>query len=170
MKIYLGTDHAGFFLKEKIKEFLLKKGYTIEDCGAYSFDKEDDYPDFIAKAAAAISRNPQDRAIVFGGSGQGEAMLANKFPHVRAGIFYSPRIPPGPADKNGRESHDPYEMIRLIREHNDSNILSLGARLLSVEEAIKAVVLWLETPFLGERRHARRIEKMENFQKMFEKQ
>src|SRR5581483_3001886 len=87
MKIYLGTDHAGFELKEKLKTFLQEKGYEVEDCGAYSFDKEDDYPDFIGKTAEKVSQSPNDFGIVIGGSGQGEAMVANKYNNVRCALF-----------------------------------------------------------------------------------
>jgi len=160
MKVYLGTDHAGFELKEKVKVFLINKGYTVKDCGAYSYNKDDDYPDFVSKVGEAISKNPQDRGIIFGGSGQGEAMLANKYKGVRAALFYSPRHPVGASDIQGRISADPYEMITLIRKHNDANVLSLGARLLSEEEALRAVELFLTTKFSGEERHKRRIEKM----------
>jgi ribose 5-phosphate isomerase B len=160
MKIYLGTDHAGFELKEKVKEFLTEKGYTVEDCGAYAYNKDDDYPDFVSKVGEAVSQNPEDRGIIFGGSGQGEAMLANKYPGVRAALFYSPRHPAGASDIQGRISSDPYEMIVLVRKHNDANVLSLGARLLSEEESLHAVELFLTTDFSGEERHKRRIEKM----------
>ncbi len=164
MKVYLGTDHAGFELKEKIKKYLTEEGYTVEDCGAYTFDKEDDYPDFISKVGEAISKNPTDRGIVFGGSGQAEAMVANKYKNVRAALFYAPRIAPHAVDANGRSSDDPFEMIRLTREHNDSNILSLGARLLTDEEAIQAVTQWLTTPFPGDARHIRRINKIKEIE------
>ena len=143
MKIYLATDHAGFELKEKLKGYLQSEGYEIEDFGAHQFDKEDDYPDFISKAAEAVSKYPNSKAIILGGSGQGEAMVANKFPNVRAVVYYGNM-----------------EMIPLTRQHNDANILSLGARFLNEDEAKKAVKLWLETPFTDEDRHKRRIEKI----------
>ena len=142
--IYLATDHAGFELKEKVKKFLIKEGYEIEDFGANTFDPEDDYPDFISKAAQAISKDPESRAIIFGGSGQGEAIVANKFPNVRAAVYYG----------------NLQQMPALTRQHNDSNILSLGARFLMEEEAIEAVKLFLETPFSNESRHIRRIKKI----------
>lgn len=142
--VYLSADHAGFELKEKIKEFLTNEGYEVKDCGAFEYDKEDDYPDFISQAAQAISEDPNSRAIILGGSGQGEAIVANKFPNVRAAVYY------GSAE----------EMPSLTRQHNNSNILSLGARFLSVEEATKAVKLFLETKFSEDERHIRRIEKI----------
>lgn len=145
--IYLATDHAGFELKEKVKEFLTQEGYEVEDCGAYSLDPEDDYPDFISKAAEAVSKDPYSKAIIMGGSGQGEAMVANKFPNVRAVVFYGNM-----------------KIIPLTREHNDANILSLGARFLTADKAIDAVKLWLEAPFPGDERHVRRIEKIKKIE------
>ncbi len=165
MKIYLATDHAGFDLKEKVKAFLNKKGYIVEDCGAFSFDKDDDYPDFISKAAEAVSQDPENaRGIIFGGSGQAEAMVANKFNHVRCALFYTQAVPVGAADVTGRKSDDPLEMIRLTREHNNANALSLGARFLTVEEVERVVALWLETPFSNNERHIRRIEKIKQIE------
>lgn len=170
MRIYLGTDHAGFTLKEKVKVFLSEKGYFVEDCGAYSLDKNDDYPDFVSKVGEAVSKNPENKGIIFGGSGQGEAMLANKYPGVRALVFYSPRHPVGASDVNGRKSANPYEMIKLGREHNNANILSLGARLLSIEESLNAVELFLTTEFSAEERHIRRLEKMQLIEKNLKSQ
>src|SRR3989344_3051229 len=128
--VYLATDHAGFELKEKVKKYLLELGYEVEDCGAYELNPADDYPDFISKAAEKVSKNTESKAIIFGNSGQGEAMVANKFSGVRAVVYYG----------------NP-EMIPLTREHNDANILSIGARFLTVDEAIEAVRLFLEIPF-----------------------
>lgn len=160
MKIYLGTDHAGLELKNTIKQFLLEKNYEVEDCGANSFDPADDYPDFIKLVAEKVSQNPEDRGIIFGGSGQAEMITANKFPNVRAVLFYGPIEPHSPVDVSGRKSLDPFEIVRLTRIHNNSNILSLGARFVSPEDAKHAVLLWLTTQFENEERHARRIEKM----------
>ena len=161
MKIYLGTDHAGFELKEKIKSHLSEKGLKVEDCGAFEFDENDDYPDFISKAAETISKDPENsRGIIFGGSGQAEMILANKFKGVRCALFYSAAVPVRAADVTGRMSTDPYEMIRLTREHNNSNMLSIGARFVTDEEAIKITKLWLEAPFPGDERHIRRIDKI----------
>ena len=144
MKVYLATDHAGFELKEKLKIFLSELGYEAQDFGSFEYNPNDDYPDFISKAAKAVSEDPENsKAIILGGSGQGEAMVTNRFKGVRATVFYG-----GPKD-----------IIKLSREHNDANILSLGARFISEEEAKDAVKLWLETPFSGDERHARRIMK-----------
>ncbi|MEK7558991.1 MAG: RpiB/LacA/LacB family sugar-phosphate isomerase [Patescibacteria group bacterium] len=164
MKIFLGTDHAGFELKEKIKNYLQDKGYEVEDCGAYEFNKDDDYPDFIGKAAEGVSTDPQARGIVLGGSGQAEAMVANKFSNVRCALFYSPAVPVFPADVTGRTSADPLEIARLTREHNDANMLSLGARFLKEEDVMKVVEMWLETPFSNDERHIRRLSKLKQIE------
>ncbi len=164
MKVYLATDHTGFELKNKVKEFLGKEGYEVEDCGAYTFDKYDDYPDFISKAAEAVSKNPDSRGIIFGGSGQAEMMVANKFKGIRCALFYAAVAPVRAADITGRTSVDPYEMLRLTREHNDANMLSLGVRFLTDEDALKAIKFWLEAPFTKEERHVRRIEKIKKLE------
>jgi len=165
MKIYLGTDHAGFELKEKIKSFLLEKGFDVEDCGAFEFDKNDDYPDFISKVGEAISKDSENsRGIIIGGSGQAEMMLANKYKNVRCALFYSPAIPVSSVDAAGTKSSDPYEIIKLTRLHNNANVLSLGARFLKVEEIIKAIDLWLRTPFSNDERHVRRINKIKEIE------
>lgn len=164
MKIYLATDHAGYELKERVKTFLQGLEYDVEDCGVHEFNPDDDYPDFIAKAAQKVSEFPTDRAIIFGGNGQGESMLANKFPYVKAVVFYSPKVPVRTVDVTGLVSDDPYEMIRLTREHDDANILSIGARFVTDEEAFTAIKLWLETPFSQSQRHARRLKKIQNIE------
>lgn len=146
MKIYLGSDHAGYELKEKVKIWLKDWGYEFEDMGANELDLKDDYPDFIKPVAFAVSKNPaQDRGIVFGGSGQGEAMIANRFKGVRAVVVYS----------------DNMDIIRLSREHNDANVLSLGARFIREEDARRMIKTWLEVLFSGDERHIRRINKID---------
>lgn len=146
MKVFLGADHAGFALKEQIKRWLVAQGCEVEDRGAFSLDPEDDYPDFIAPVAQAVSEDPVNRrGIVLGGSGQGEAMVANRFAGVRAAVYYG-----------GSE-----DIVALSREHNDANVLALGARFVSEEEAIAAVERWLATPFSGDERHVRRIKKID---------
>lgn len=147
MKIYLASDHAGFKMKNELLEFVSDLGYEVEDCGAYELDLDDDYPEFVKKAAQMVSNDPENtRAIVLGATGQGEDMVADKFPNVRSAEYYGGNL----------------EIIRLSREHNNANVLSLGARFLSVDEAFEAVKLWLETPFSDEDRHIRRIEEIEN--------
>lgn len=161
MKIYLATDHTGLELKKKLKDFLVKEGYEVEDCGAYEYDAYDDYPDFISKAAEGVSKNPENsRGIIFGGSGQGEAMVANKFKNVRCAVFYSLALPVHAIDIKGNKSQDPFEMLKLTRDHNNSNMLSLGFRFLKEEDVFKAVKVWLEAPFTNQERHVRRIEKI----------
>jgi ribose 5-phosphate isomerase B len=149
--IHLATDHAGFDLKETVKIWLEQRGYEVTDHGAFEYDEEDDYPDFIALAAKEVAIDPESRAIIFGGSGQGEAIVANRFPGVRAVVFNGQYQP-----TDGRDV--PAEII-TARQHNDANVLSLGARFLSEEEALEAIELWLETAFSGEERHLRRIQK-----------
>jgi ribose 5-phosphate isomerase B len=160
MKVYLATDHAGLALKEAVKTFLQGKAYEVEDCGAYGSDPNDDYPDFVSKAANKVSKDPQSRGIIFGGTGQGEAMVANKFKNIRCALFYAPAVAHGATDISGATSTDPYEMLRVTRKHNDSNMLALSGRFLKDEEAAEAVRIFLETQFSNEERHVRRIGKM----------
>ncbi len=164
MEVYLATDHAGFELKNKVAEFLKNEGYEVEDCGPGHYDKDDDYPDFISKAAQKVSENPQNFGIIFGGSGQGEAMVANKFKNVRCALFYGPVIPPLATDITGKESDDPFEMLRLTREHNNSNMLSIGVRFLQEQDALNAIKLFLQTTYAKEERHERRIEKIKQIE------
>ena len=122
-------------------------GFEVEDCGAYEFNPDDDYPEFVKKAAQAVSEAPESsRAIVLGGSGQGEGIVVNKFLNVRSTVYYGGNL----------------EIVKLSREHNDANVLSLGARFLSLNEAKEAIKLWLETQFSKEERHRRRVAKIEN--------
>lgn len=166
MKVYFATDHAGFELKEALVPFVRDElGLEIEDCGAYNFDAQDDYPDFIAVAAKQVSIEPKDScAIILGGSGQGEAIVANRFSNVRAVVWYG-SVPAHAADQTGQQSGDGMEIIHWARLHNNANVLSLGARFLSVEDAKRAVKLFLETEFTGEERHQRRIEKIEKLER-----
>lgn len=145
MTIYLGADHRGFKLKEKIKNWLSEWGYKYQDLGAFELNNLDDYPDFIFLVAEKVSQDPKNnKGIILGASGQGEAIAANKLKGVRAVVYYG----------------GPEKIITLAREHNDSNILSLGASFLSEKTAKKAVKLWLETKFSGHLRHRRRINKI----------
>lgn len=168
MKVYLATDHTGFELKNKLKTFLTEKGYVVEDCGAFSYDKDDDYPDFICKAAEAVGKDPQNsRAIILGGSGQGEAMTANKISGVRCALFYTPAIPTQTVNAEGKRSTDPFEMIKLTREHNGANVLSIGVRFVKEEDVLQAVTLWLASPDPTIERHLRRIEKIKALETNF---
>jgi ribose 5-phosphate isomerase B len=173
MNIFIASDHAGFELKSILIESLSEIGHTVIDCGSYAYHETDDYPPFIAKAAKSVSeaesvRIAQDeeastlsaephqnsiahsketRAVVIGGSGTGEAIVANKYPHVRCALCY------------GGDSA--FEIIRLSREHNNSNVLSLGARFLAHDQALELVLLWLSTTFGGDDRHVRRIHEVD---------
>ena len=144
--IYIGSDHAGFELKEKLKIYLNKLGYEVADKGAFSIDEKDDYPDFIVPVAEAVSSDSDSLGIVLGGSGEGEAISANKIDGIRAIEYYGNNL----------------EIVKLGREHNDANILSLGARFVKEEDAKEAVKLFLETKFSGDERHIRRIKKIES--------
>lgn len=153
MKILVGSDHAGFGLKEKLISYLKELGYEVEDRGAFEYDETDDYPDFIIPLAREVSKHPNElKGIIFGGSGQGEAMAANKFSDVRAALYY------GHGQCVVKEEHE--SIIKLSREHNDANILSLGARFITEEEMKQVVKEWLDTPFVGNERHQRRLAKM----------
>ncbi len=147
-KIYIASDHAGFELKEKLIAYLVEDlGREVSDEGAFEYNEQDDYPDFVSKVAQKVSDNPEDSlGIVLGGSGQGEAIVANRFKNIRATVYYG-----GNRD-----------IIRVSREHNDSNILSLGARFLDNKTAKKAVTVWLNTEFSEDERHIRRINKIDN--------
>ena len=146
MKIHLATDHAGLELKNNIQEFLILKEHNVVDHGAYKYDALDDYPDFIFPCAKAVADDKKSRGIILGGSGQGEAMAANRIKGIRAAVFY-----------NG-----PMEIIKLSREHNNANILSLGARFMEEKEIFNVIEVWLNEVFDGGR-HLRRIEKLDNY-------
>jgi len=139
-KIALGSDHAGYKLKEKIKGYLKSKGYTVIDYGTNS-DEPVDYPDFIRPAAESVSKGENDLGIVFGGSGNGEAIVANKMKRIRCGVCWNEKS------------------ARLAKEHNNVNMISLGERMLSEEEAFNIVDTWLNAEF-KRGRHLRRIEKI----------
>jgi ribose 5-phosphate isomerase B len=165
MKVYLATDHTGLELKDKVYKMLLETGYDVEDCGTYTYNKDDDYPDFIAKAAAAVAKDPMvNRGVIFGGSGQGEAMVANKFRGIRCALFYTPALPQQTVDIEGDKSVDPFEMLKLTREHNGANMLSIASRFLTEEEVMKAIKLWLDTTDPTVERHLRRIEKIKQIE------
>jgi ribose 5-phosphate isomerase B len=142
-KVYFASDHAGFALKEVLKQHVQQLGHEIEDCGAHTLDTNDDYPDFVLPCAEKVAKDEGSFGIVIGGSGQGEAMVANRVKGIRAAVFYG-------------GSH---ELIRLTREHNDANVLSLGARFMPEAEAREVVQLFIETAFSNIERHKRRIEK-----------
>ena len=161
MKIYIATDHAGFELKEMLKAYLGTLGHEVVDKGAFTFDAQDDYPDFVRPCAEAVAADTESLGIVLGGSGQGEAMCANRVKGVRAAVFYGPMLPVGATDVSGRESTDPFELITLAREHNNANILSLGSRFLTEANAKTAVKLFVEGVFPKAERNVRRITKLD---------
>lgn len=138
MKIAIGSDHAGFHYKEAIRAWLAERGHEVVDCGAYS-EATSDYPLFIRPVALAVAHGECERGIVLGGSGNGEAITANRVHGVRCALCWSE------------------ESARLARQHNDANVLSLGERLVPLELALSIVQIWLETPFEGGR-HLRRIQ------------
>ena len=144
-KIYLASDHAGYELKSALTAFLTEHGYVLEDVGPSDYDAADDYPDTISPLARAVADDKNSFGIAIGGSGQGEAIVCNRLPGVRAAVYYSKNL----------------DIIKLSREHNDTNVLSLGARFITQEEAKEAVLLWLTTDFSNEERHARRIAKLQ---------
>lgn len=145
MRIYIGTDHAGFELKGKLIVFLRELGHIVKDFGAHTYDTEDDYPDFIRLVAEAVAHDPESKGFILGGSGQGEAMCANRVNGARATVYYGGAV----------------DIVVLSRAHNDANILSLGARFIDDEEAKEVARVWLETPFSGDERHLRRIQKID---------
>lgn len=149
MKIYVATDHAGFELKENIKKYLEEKGNEVYDCGALTFEPGDNYPEYMARAAEYVQKDAMHApslAILFGGSGQGEAIVANRYRHIRAIVYAGGNL----------------ELIKLGREHNDANILSIGARFVSENEARQAIDLFLSTQFSHDERHAERIIQIED--------
>lgn len=143
MIVYLGADHGGFALKEKLKGWLLENGFITEDLGAYSLNPQDDYPDFIVPVAEKVASDPDSRGIILGRSGNGEAMAANKVDRVRAAVCLDE------------------EMARKARQDNDANILSLGADFVDFNIAKKIVKTFLGTTFSEGARHIRRLKEIE---------
>lgn len=152
MKIYVATDHAGFELKEQVKKYLEEKGNEVYDCGALTLEPGDGYPEYMARAAEYVQKDAMHApavAVIFGGSGQGEAIVANRFRHVRAIVYAGGNL----------------ELVKLGREHNDANVISLGARFVTFAEATQAIDLFLSTPFSHDERHVDRIIKIEEITK-----
>lgn len=152
MKIYLATDHAGFELKEKINTYLEDKGFEVYDCGALTLEIGDDYPEYMARAAEKVQEDSMyepSMAVIFGGSGVGEAIVANRFAHVRAVVY----------------AGGPLDVIKKSREDNDTNVLSIGTRFVIENEAKQAIDLFLSTPFSHLERHADRIIQIEDVTK-----
>ena len=144
LKIALGTDHAGYHLKEAIREYLSKEGYEVEDFGTFS-DESVDYPDFVIPAAESVANGKNDFAVVFGGSGNGEAIAANKVKGIRCGVCWNKKS------------------ALLTKEHNNANVIAMGGRMVSNEEGIEIVKAWLGASFEGDR-HQRRIDKLSAYE------
>lgn len=144
MQIYIASDHAGFEMKARLAEILRARGYDVNDMGAQAYDRDDDYPDFVLPLARAVAGEDGAFGIVLGKSGHGEAMAANRVRGARAALLCGDDV-----------------RLKLSREHNDANILSIGVDFTTLEKATEAVVLWLSTPFSGSERHVRRIAKLD---------
>jgi len=146
MKIYLATDHAGFEFKEQIKKYLIENQYDVVDCGALTFESSDDYPDYISKVGENVGKDINSFGVVLGKSGAGECMVANKFKNVRAFLAVN--------EQN----------VKLAREHNDANVISIGSEIITLDQAKKLIELFLKTPFSNEERHVRRINKIRDLE------
>jgi len=146
MKLFIASDHAGFELKNMLADFLRAEGHSVEDMGPHELNPADDYPDFIVPLARRVAGESGSVGMIIGMSGEGEAMAANRIPGARAAVYYG----------------GPEELLKLSREHNDANILSLGAKFMTEQEAKDSVLLFIATHFSGDERHIRRIKKMES--------
>ncbi|GAA2599903.1 ribose-5-phosphate isomerase [Actinomadura fulvescens] len=147
MRVFLGCDHAGFELKEHLVSWLKANGHEAVDCGAFAYDAVDDYPPFVLRAAAGVAAEPGSLGIVIGGSGNGEQIAANKVEGIRAALVWND------------------ETATLAREHNDANVISLGARQHDLDTATRFVQLFLNTPYSKEPRHTRRIEMLSEYER-----
>lgn len=150
MRVYLGSDHAGFELKSALIEWLKQAGHEPVDCGPASYDADDDYPPYVMRAAAGAVADPRSLGIVIGGSGNGEQMAANKIRGVRAALAWSD------------------ETAQLARLHNDANVLSLGARMYPIQDAVGFARVFVQTAFSGEPRHVRRLEMITDYERSAE--
>lgn len=153
--IYIASDHAGFALKSELIQFLTEAGHTVGDEGAYMFDAEDDFPDYVIPAVEKCVQDENSFAIVIGASGQGEAMAAAKVKGARAAVYYGD-TGKTQLDANGTA----LSILESSRAHNNANVLALGARFITLEEAKKAVTVFLTTPFSSDERHIRRLQKL----------
>ena len=147
VRVYLGSDHAGFELKAAIVAWLREAGHEAVDCGPASYDPADDYPVYVLRAAQGTIDDPGSLGIVIGGSGNGEQIAANKVPGIRAALAWT------------------VQTAQLARQHNDANVLSLGARMYTIDEAIGFARIFISTPFSGEPRHARRLAMIADYEK-----
>jgi ribose 5-phosphate isomerase B len=147
MRVFLGTDHAGLELKSHLLQALVDAGYEPVDCGAYEYDAQDDYPPFCFDVGERVVTEPGTLGVVIGGSGNGEQIAANKVPGVRAALVWNT------------------ETAELARQHNDANVVSVGGRQHTVEEATRLVLTFLATPFSGDERHVRRIALISDYER-----
>lgn len=146
MRVYIAADHAGYELKNHLDSWLKEHGHEVIDCGAFVYDAADDYPPFVLRAAEGVAGDPGSLGVVIGGSGNGEQIAANKVRGIRAALAWSE------------------ETARLAREHNNANVISLGARMHTLEEATRFVEVFLTTPFSGDQRHSRRIAQLASYE------
>lgn len=160
MRIAITTDHVGYQALQELKLFLESLGHECVDFGPVAFDAGDDYPDFMFPAAEAVASGRCERGVIMGGSGQGEAIAANRFANVRCALFYGPVVAKIAIDAEGHQSDDPYEIVKLSRQHNNANMLSLSGRFLTKDEMKVALRTWLDTPYVPVERHERRIKKL----------
>ena len=147
MRVYLGSDHAGYELKVHLVGELSRRGYETVDVGPHEYDPEDDYPAYCFATGTQVVADPGSLGVVIGGSGNGEQIAANKVPGIRAALAWTAGT------------------ARLARQHNDANVLSLGAREYSIEDAVSFAKIFVETPFSGEPRHARRLAMIADYEK-----
>lgn len=164
MKIAVTTDHTGLAYGDAfdtLKKYIESLGHECVDFGPPELNMDDDYPDYMFPAARAVADGSCDAGVIMGGSGQGEGMAANRVKGVRCTVFYGPAIAKQPIDAEGTTSTDPYEILRLSRQHNHANMLSLSARFLALDEMKQAIKIWLETPYSDAERHVRRVKKLD---------
>jgi ribose 5-phosphate isomerase B len=164
VKIALSTDHAGYERLKKLKEGLELAGYATHDFGPAQFNIDDDYPDYIKPACESILAGGCAVGIIFGGSGQGEAMAANRFKGIRCTVWYGPSVPIEAVNAEGIMSDDPYEILKLSKAHNNANMLSIAGRFVNDDETLRVAITWLNEVFNGEERHQRRIQKLDELQ------
>ena len=147
MRVYLGSDHAGYELKQHLLEHLAAAGHDVVDVGPEQFDPDDDYPPYCLATAARVAADPGSLGVVLGGSGNGEQIAANKVAGVRAALAWNP------------------DVAALARQHNDANVVGVGARMHGHDEAVRIVEAFLDTPFSGDGRHARRIAQLADYER-----
>lgn len=159
LKLFFAADHAGFDLKNALLQQMKLAGYEVEDIGAHKLDMEDDYPDFVTLCAKKVAAAPGSFGVIIGGSGQGEAMAANRVSGIRAAVFYGEMKATLSLEAEGGQSEDGFDPVRLARRHNNANMLAIGARFVSGSEAAQALRIFLDTEFSARERHSRRLAK-----------